>query len=66
LPSNRRTSGAGYTRRLHRRRAFRSAPRLYRAVRDLVLGVRMLDGKGSDLRFGGRVMKNVAGYDLSR
>ncbi len=36
------------------------------AVRDLVLGVRMLDGKGSDLRFGGRVMKNVAGYDLSR
>ena len=36
------------------------------AVRDLVPGVRMLDGKGSDLRFGGRVMKNVAGYDLSR
>lgn len=36
------------------------------AVRDLVLGVRMLDGKGSDLRFGGRVMKNVAGYDISR
>jgi glycolate oxidase FAD binding subunit len=26
----------------------------------------MLDGKGSDLRFGGRVMKNVAGYDISR
>ena len=36
------------------------------AVRDLVLGVRMLDGRGSDLRFGGRVMKNVAGYDISR
>ncbi len=36
------------------------------AVRDLVLGVRMLDGKGQDLRFGGRVMKNVAGYDVSR
>ncbi len=36
------------------------------AIRDLVLGVRMLDGKGSDLRFGGRVMKNVAGYDVSR
>jgi glycolate oxidase FAD binding subunit len=36
------------------------------AVRDLVLGARMLDGKGSDLRFGGRVMKNVAGYDISR
>lgn len=36
------------------------------AVRDIVLGVRMLDGKGSDLRFGGQVMKNVAGYDVSR
>jgi len=36
------------------------------AVRDLVLGVRMLDGKGQDLRFGGQVMKNVAGYDVSR
>lgn len=36
------------------------------AARDIVLGVRMLDGKGSDLRFGGRVMKNVAGYDVSR
>ena len=36
------------------------------AARDLVLGVRMLDGKGTDLRFGGQVMKNVAGYDLSR
>jgi glycolate oxidase FAD binding subunit len=36
------------------------------AVRDFVLGVRLLDGKGEDLRFGGRVMKNVAGYDVSR
>lgn len=36
------------------------------AVRDLVLGVRVLDGKGQDLRFGGQVMKNVAGYDISR
>jgi glycolate oxidase FAD binding subunit len=36
------------------------------AVRDFVLGVRMLDGKGDDLKFGGRVMKNVAGYDVSR
>lgn len=36
------------------------------AVRDFVLGVRMLDGRGSDLHFGGRVMKNVAGYDVSR
>ncbi|HEX2824766.1 MAG TPA: glycolate oxidase subunit GlcE [Burkholderiales bacterium] len=36
------------------------------SVRDLVLGIRMLDGKGADLSFGGRVMKNVAGYDVSR
>ena len=36
------------------------------AVRDFVLGVRLLDGKGGDLRFGGQVMKNVAGYDVSR
>jgi len=36
------------------------------AVRDFVLGVRMLDGKGNDLHFGGQVMKNVAGYDISR
>ena len=36
------------------------------APRDLVLGVRMLNGRGDDLRFGGEVMKNVAGYDISR
>lgn len=36
------------------------------AVRDLVLGVRVLNGKGELLRFGGEVMKNVAGYDVSR
>jgi glycolate oxidase FAD binding subunit len=36
------------------------------AVRDFVLGVRMMDGRGQDLRFGGQVMKNVAGYDVSR
>ena len=36
------------------------------AVRDLVLGVRLLDGTGADLRFGGQVMKNVAGFDVSR
>ncbi len=36
------------------------------AVRDFVLGVRMLDGRGEDLAFGGRVMKNVAGFDVSR
>ena len=36
------------------------------AVRDFVLGVRVLDGRGDDLAFGGQVMKNVAGYDVSR
>ncbi len=36
------------------------------APRDLLLGVKLLDGKGHILSFGGQVMKNVAGYDLSR
>jgi glycolate oxidase FAD binding subunit len=36
------------------------------AVRDFVLGVRLLDGRGRLLSFGGQVMKNVAGYDVSR
>jgi glycolate oxidase FAD binding subunit len=36
------------------------------AVRDMVLGVRILDGTGEDLSFGGRVMKNVAGFDVAR
>jgi glycolate oxidase FAD binding subunit len=36
------------------------------SARDFVLGVRMLDGNAEDLRFGGEVMKNVAGYDVSR
>jgi glycolate oxidase FAD binding subunit len=36
------------------------------AARDYVLGVHMIDGKGEVLRFGGQVMKNVAGYDVSR
>ncbi len=36
------------------------------AIRDFVLGVRMLDGRGQLLNFGGRVIKNVAGFDLSR
>ncbi len=36
------------------------------AVRDSMLGVRLLDGRGDDLSFGGRVMKNVAGFDVSR
>jgi glycolate oxidase FAD binding subunit len=36
------------------------------ATRDFVLGARLLDGKGDVLSFGGKVMKNVAGYDVSR
>ena len=36
------------------------------AVRDFLLGVRMVSGLGTLLRFGGEVMKNVAGYDVSR
>ena len=36
------------------------------AVRDFVLGAAMLDGHGRVLNFGGQVMKNVAGYDVSR
>ncbi|HET7161348.1 MAG TPA: glycolate oxidase subunit GlcE [Rhodanobacteraceae bacterium] len=36
------------------------------AARDFVLGTRIVNGRGEILRFGGEVMKNVAGYDLSR
>ena len=36
------------------------------SVRDFVLGVQMLNGRGEALVFGGQVMKNVAGYDVSR
>ena len=35
-------------------------------VRDFVLGAKMINGKGEQLTFGGQVMKNVAGYDISR
>jgi glycolate oxidase FAD binding subunit len=35
-------------------------------VRDYVLGALLLDGRGELLHFGGQVMKNVAGYDVSR
>ena len=38
----------------------------YGAVRDFVLGAKLIDGRGDLLTFGGQVMKNVAGYDLSR
>ncbi len=36
------------------------------SARDLVLGSKLLNGRGEMLRFGGQVMKNVAGYDVSR
>ena len=36
------------------------------ALRDFVLGVKLMDGRGEVLTFGGQVMKNVAGYDVSR
>jgi glycolate oxidase FAD binding subunit len=36
------------------------------AARDFVLGAALLTGEGELLRFGGQVMKNVAGFDVSR
>ncbi len=36
------------------------------AARDFVLGTTIINGKAEKLRFGGQVMKNVAGYDASR
>lgn len=36
------------------------------SVRDFVLGCRVITGNAKHLRFGGEVMKNVAGYDVSR
>ena len=36
------------------------------AARDFVLGVRIIDGQGRALRFGGQVIKNVAGFDVAR
>ncbi len=45
-----------------------SGPRRMAAgsARDFVLGAKLLDSSGSVLAFGGEVMKNVAGYDISR
>ena len=36
------------------------------SVRDFVLGLSLLNGRGEHMAFGGQVMKNVAGYDVSR
>ncbi len=36
------------------------------SLRDIVLGCKLLNGKGEVLSFGGQVLKNVAGYDISR
>jgi len=36
------------------------------SLRDYVLGGKLVDGKGDHLAFGGKVMKNVAGFDVSR
>lgn len=36
------------------------------SARDFVLGTRIINGRAEVLRFGGEVMKNVAGYDVSR
>ncbi len=35
-------------------------------LRDAVLGIKIIDGRGRLLSFGGQVMKNVAGYDVAR
>ncbi|MCC2674375.1 MAG: glcE [Ramlibacter sp.] len=36
------------------------------SARDYVLGLNLINGRGEELVFGGQVMKNVAGYDVSR
>ncbi|MFK8049057.1 MAG: glycolate oxidase subunit GlcE [Halioglobus sp.] len=36
------------------------------SIRDHVLGLKLINGKGEHLQFGGQVLKNVAGYDVSR
>ncbi len=45
-----------------------SGPRRVAAgsARDFVLGTTIINGKAERLKFGGQVMKNVAGYDASR
>jgi glycolate oxidase FAD binding subunit len=36
------------------------------SIRDAVMGLRLVNGRGEQLRFGGTVVKNVAGYDVTR
>jgi len=38
----------------------------YGTLRDLVLGVRGIDSRGRDVAFGGKTVKNVSGYDLTK
>jgi glycolate oxidase FAD binding subunit len=48
--------------------AQRGGPRRWMAgsVRDFLLGLKLIDGLGRQLHFGGQVIKNVAGFDLTR
>jgi glycolate oxidase FAD binding subunit len=61
LGAGRSTVGGGVA-------AQRGGPRrwLAGAVRDHVLGLRLIDGQGQELNFGGQVIKNVAGFDVTR
>lgn len=43
-----------------------SSQPFYGSFRDFVLGIKMIDGRGQLLNFGGQMIKNVAGYDVSR
>ena len=47
-------------------RVVRPAPRYCRRRPRCVLGAELMNGKGETLRFSGQVMKNVAGFDVSR
>ena len=38
----------------------------YGSIRDLLLGLHYIDGQGRDIHVGGRTVKNVAGYDVTR
>ena len=65
--ASRRTFGASATLGGTLACAFGGPRRAYAgSARDMVLGMRLIDGRGQTLTFGGQVMKNVAGYDVSR